>query len=881
MRIPPLERLLRTLYSVGLWSVALSGIGLYLFARRTMNPTVASLVGWHIVGGLLLAGPLLWQASRRSSHTFSLPSLPPASFITAILSRLMAVLCALTGLFLVLYAAAGNSVGRVGIALLLHVLSGFAVTVWLGWLALWRRRGAANATRRVPQTSSALTALCLLLGSGTALAAYTYAADGYYRRLTATNADQAGNPLFPAGTHLAKGDWAKQPAPESCGEAGCHPEIVWQWEGSRHARAEESPYYQFAFGGAVQRLGTEGARWCQGCHSPLALDAPDRSEPKSQKPKSVDCLACHAMTHVPEPTGNGRAVYAPPPLYPFAGSRDRVARWLHGFLLRVRPEPHRAALAGPSKGRSRSEMCVPCHRLSVNIPQNRYKFLRYDDTWSEWQQGPYSGESIHTFVTSPKPRDCVDCHMPPTTARDIAGAIRDHACLGRATPQSRAGDERPLRVEIFALRRAQTAAQGGQERLDAPLARAPTVVSPGQTVTVDVLVENVGIGHAFPTGVPDLREAWLHFTVSDARGRLRFQSGTADSPAPEGVDSRQDTTMRARNTQHVTGTTATTAHRYGLLALDRTGQPLDRGNLFDMVAPIFRRLIAPGEGDLARYRFTIPHDTGGRLRLAVRLRYRRVGAAFAQRAAPQQSSSSNQPVTLAEHKAVLTVAEERGAPARLPVSARDDASQDAPRLYAYGVALLLQRDYARARRAFQQAASLAARQPEPLIALGRTYLEEGDLLAARVQLQRALNLAPGSPSAQAWLGRTYRFMGQYENALALLRPLAERYPRDRLLWFDLGLSHFLNGNREAAVECFQRMLDIDPDDAAAHFNLIRCYRALGRVSDARREEAIFHTLRDDEPLTQIITPYLRKHPTASREALPMHEHVLNEEPIRK
>jgi len=836
--------------------VALSGIGLYLFARRTMNPTVAIAVGWHIVGGTLLFVPLLWQGFKRTgvwecgskSHAHT-PTLPYShtAFFTITLA------CVLTGLGFIVYAAAGNSVGRAQVVFLLHVGSGVAVTLWAGWRVLHFRFSTGLAP-------------ALLLLSGAAFAAYTYAAERYYRTLTATNAAQAGNPLFPAGTRLAEEDrWVEGPGPESCGEAGCHPDIVRQWQASGHARAEDNPFYRRALAYATERLGADGARWCQGCHSPLTLVGPDNPKSNIENRKSVTCFACHAMTHVPEPTGNGRAVYAAPPLYPFADSRQPTARWLHGFLLRVRPEPHRTALAGPNGGHSRSEMCVPCHRISVNLPQNRYKFLRYDDTWAEWQAGPYSGESIHTFATDIRPRDCVGCHMPPAKGRDITGEPHDHACPGGATQREQRTEQNRqnvLRVEIFALRRAQNGAQGGQERLDAPLSRVPAVVTAGQTAMVDVLVENVGIGHAFPTGVPDLRDAWLHLTISDAQGRVLLQSGTADSPSPPAI---QNPKSKIQNS---------VAHRYGLLALDRAGRPLERGNLFDMVAPIYRRLIGPGEGDVARYRFVVPRGTGGTLRLTARLRYRPFHAAFVRWAQRGRLAAT----TLAEHTINLMVTGEQTGTAP-PVAARYDDSRDAPRFYAYGAALFLQKDFARARRAFQRAASLAPNRAENLIALGRTYLEEGDLLSARAHLQRALALTPGSPSAQVWLARTYRFMGQYEDALTLLQPLSERFPRDRLLWLDMGLCRFQNGQYEEAARAFSRMLDIDPDDARGHFNLMRCYRRLRRVTEARREEAIFHSLQDDEPLTHTTAGYLRAHPADGREALLTHEHALNEESI--
>jgi hypothetical protein len=70
------------------------------------------------------------------------------------------------------------------------------------------------------------------------------------------------------------------------------------------------------------------------------------------------------------------------------------------------------------------------------------------------------------------------------------------------------------------------------------------------------------------------------------------------------------------------------------------------------------------------------------------------------------------------------------------------------------------------------------------------------------------------------------------------------------------------------------MLDIDPDDLSAHYNLMRCLRRLRRLSEARHEEVIYQTLREDDNAKQIGLAYLRTHPLADRETRTVHEHPL-------
>ena len=152
------------------------------------------------------------------------------------------------------------------------------------------------------------------------------------------------------------------------------------------------------------------------------------------------------------------------------------------------------------------------------------------------------------------------------------------------------------------------------------------------------------------------------------------------------------------------------------------------------------------------------------------------------------------------------------------------------------------------------------------------------MLAARVQFELAQHLAPSDPRPQAFLATTDRRIGQYDRALAELEPLVREYPRDRQLQFDEGMCYYLTGRFEPAERAFQAMLDIDPDDLAAHYNRMRCLRQLHRVTEARHEQVIYQTLREDDSAKQIGLAYLRRHSLADRETRTVHEHDLKTVP---
>jgi tetratricopeptide (TPR) repeat protein len=914
--------------SLGVGAVAASGLILYGPARSEMGGGAVALMLLHLGLGLPLG---VWAL------TACLVCLRPARWpLTAAVA-----LCLGTGVLIVARAAGGAALRGGDLLLAIHIPSGLAALA-LGWSFLTGKRGPAVASLRRPIPTPRLALLIgLVPAAGSALAAYRYEPEAYYRSLTATNAAQARNPRFPGGV-LLEGEhpWRAERPAAYCGAAGCHEPAYREWLASAHANAGSDPFYQASRHSFAARSGAAATRWCAGCHEPTSLlgeeegshqpgtkhletgrkrpacsfqrpvngpaptetprrrsrlqaafqanrptvygGSPTAASPghltqPAAHPRGITCLGCHAATRVQDLMGNGRMVLAAPPEYPFAERREPALRWLHGFLLRLRPAPHRAAFLKPEL-QPAPEFCSACHRMSFNVPQNHYKFLPGMDEYGAWQESPVSGRSIHGFQLAARTQTCVGCHMPPV--RDRAGG-RSHAFLGgnTALPALRgdrtqlAATERFLRsgalsVDLFALRR-NLPGRPHQEELRAPLEDASLPLRPGESVVVDVVVRNRGVGHDFPAGSGDLRDVWLAVALAEVTGRPLAASGLIDGD----------------------GAVDPEAHAYRLIALDRTGRRIDRNNLDEMVtvvAPssprtipsgeVDLRTIPAGESDLARYRFTVPR-MAGRLQLTARLLHRAVNPGFARWALRHGPDRPPLPVTpLAEDSLTFVVAPAPVALTRVPAPAPGREAQ-AMRFYDYGVALLRQSDLARAAGAMRRAAELLPRRPEGPLGLGRVYLEEGDLIAARDQFLAGLRLAPRDARARLFLGRTYRKMGQYEGALAILQPLAAQFPRDRALQFEIGQCQFQRGRYEEASEAFTRMLDVDPNELAAHYNLMSCNRQLRRFPEARREEAIYRYLKEDESVRRLTADYLEAHPAVAREAQSIHEHLLR--PVRR
>jgi Tfp pilus assembly protein PilF len=466
------------------------------------------------------------------------------------------------------------------------------------------------------------------------------------------------------------------------------------------------------------------------------------------------------------------------------------------------PHSHAARSLRPSFHRS-AEFCAACHRKNWNLPQNGYRWMPGPDEYREWQSSRFSGAALFAAGEPTVRKSCLGCHDPHGKAQG--------------------GRDAGLSLDLF-LRRRVSGAQ-----VVSPWEHAAALQG-GERANLDVVVGNTGIGHSFPTGMPDLQESWLEVRVHGAADRSVMSSGEVDGKG--GVDAE--------------------GHFYRLIALDPQGRVIRHGNLDEMVSVSEWRRIRAGEADLARYQVVIP--PGGIRKVAVRLLRRK---------RPDFSRWAGEPPPGVQ---VLAKREWRVGGAR---AASENTPGLAPRWRSYGMALAAARAYPQAIRALLQALTLAPDDRETHLCLGRVYLDEGDLLAAQEQFRKAQSGAHVE-HGKAWEAAVLRQMGQPEEAAALLRPLAARHPRDRRLHLELGLAYLAQlRNREAARE-FETVLDVDPIDVSAHYNLMLCRQRLNQVTEARREEAIYRLLVEEDapPLPG------RVDAPKSREDRPLHVHSL-------
>lgn len=208
----------------------------------------------------------------------------------------------------------------------------------------------------------------------------------------------------PAGSPALHAD------PAQCGV--CHPRQHETWRQSHHARAG-GPGLLGQYHGADRAFTGP----CNACHAPLDRQQTDRQALR----RGVTCAGCHVRAH---------RKHGPP-----GPSRVRV--------------PAVGMAAEPDPRFARSDFCLPCHNLPLEVAVDGRPLL---DTWREWAASPYLPAGVQ----------CQHCHQPDGDHR-VPGA-HDAEMVRRA-----------VRLVV----------------------EPPTI--DGRHVAVRAAVHNVGAGHHFPT----------------------------------------------------------------------------------------------------------------------------------------------------------------------------------------------------------------------------------------------------------------------------------------------------------------------------------------------------------------------------------------------
>jgi tetratricopeptide (TPR) repeat protein len=157
--------------------------------------------------------------------------------------------------------------------------------------------------------------------------------------------------------------------------------------------------------------------------------------------------------------------------------------------------------------------------------------------------------------------------------------------------------------------------------------------------------------------------------------------------------------------------------------------------------------------------------------------------------------------------------------------------------------------------------------------IGLTNYEWEKYSEARVGLEKALSLNPDNARALYYMALVERRAAHADEEIADLKKVVAMYPQSRDARRELGISYYQQDKNKLALEQFEALEAIDPDDLSAHYNLAILYRREGMKEKSRLESIMFTTKKQDPGAPTYSLDFLRKHPEISTESVPWHMHT--------
>lgn len=589
----------------------------------------------HTLLGIVLSALIVPYVVVHFKRTISLKR--PWIAFSGIVIALIFLALAASGLHIVLEGQSEALRWIFDTHILLAALTVILLVVHIGFHAFYiPDRRKKNEPSRFPSLSDGLfktitlTSLTSIFLLALATGLYHLRADPYQDvpAVQPYSYSYGKHPFRPSQTETSTGgflDPRRVAGSERC--AACHQEIAEQWKASLHAQAASDQTYQTNINLLSERKGMDATRYCEGCHAPVALLSGQltkggKLDTPGHLQEGVSCMGCHGIDRIEHLNGVASYRFRSPEPYLFEGSDSALPAFLHNLMIRIKPEQHKADLARDVL--AAPEICATCHAQFMDKDFNDWGWVKMQDDYTAWLNGPYSGQTRQTFAHAQQ-RRCQDCHFPLQSGKDPsasqAGLIKTHFNVGantaipwvtqnfsqlERTRQFLTADQ--MRISIDKPNRAD--ATESARHVDPTLtgsAETPAYFYLGEVVSLKVAVTNAQVGHAFPGGTTDINEAWLHFLVVDGQGVKIYESGylKPDGDVEEG------------------------AYFYRSIPIDRNGYAVWKHDLFNMVGDSFKRVILPGATDVAVFSFTVPDYAKGPLTVTAGLKYRKLNNRYA------------------------------------------------------------------------------------------------------------------------------------------------------------------------------------------------------------------------------------------------------------
>jgi len=576
----------------------------------------------------------------------------------------------------------------------------------------------------------------------------------------------------------------------------------------------------------------------------------DRAEFDSD---GLTCTTCHSVVSLNSTNGNASVTMGVPAVI-VDEKGERIPGMVPFDMILRHPERHSQAVMHDFL--RTPEFCAACHKANLPAPLNDYKFLRAFTAFDEWQNSKFSKRNPLTFYSGDF-TTCQGCHMkrsantlPDYGAKD--GTFASHRWLAgnTAVPFYYGFDEQLkktieflragnyLNVDIVALKKS------GDDAMIAPLGSVPFHLEPNNVVEALVVIQNKNIGHSLIPEVRDLYEAWVEFNVQDSDGKEIYHSGFIK---PDGMlDER--------------------AHSFTNRPVAADGEFVDNHKVWTIHSDAYDNTVPAGRSALVRYQFHIPSDVKGPIQVMARVNYRHLRQSYL-----NNIFGKDHPlypvVEVASRTRTLNIGDNQ------PVPPDPADNPDWMRWNNLGIAYLDQLQYADAVNAFHQVVKLRRDYADGYTNIALTNIEWEKYGSARASIQRALSLSPNSARALYYSALLERRAGHSEAELNDLLEVVKQYPQSRDARRELGITYYQRDDNEHAMQQFEALQAIDPDDLSAHYNLSILYHRLGMKEKAAEQQAMFATKKFDSGSPTYSLSFLRKHPEISNESKPWHVHT--------
>jgi len=136
--------------------------------------------------------------------------------------------------------------------------------------------------------------------------------------------------------------------------------------------------------------------------------------------------------------------------------------------------------------------------------------------------------------------------------------------------------------------------------------------------------------------------------------------------------------------------------------------------------------------------------------------------------------------------------------------------------------------------AYQKAAALTPKDPEPHLAAGLLQERRKNFPAAEAEYKQVLTLDPPSTEAVIGLTNIYMKSGRVAEAEPLLRQLAVQRPNDAGLHLQLGRVLASQGKKDDAIAELQAALKLSPGDSEAQRDLADLLFQAGKLPEAEK-----------------------------------------------